>query len=140
MKDMRNKEISEVVAALIWCDDRFLICQRPPDKTRPLLYEFVGGKVDPGETREQALIRECREELAIDIEVGDIYMEVIHQYPEILVRLILFNVSLTKDSGPPRMLEHIDMRWIKREDIPNFEFTPADKEILDKLMSELTEE
>lgn len=140
MEDMNNKEISEVVAALIRRDDRFLICQRPADKARPLLYEFVGGKVDPGETGEQALIRECREELAIDIEVGDVYMEVIHQYPEVLVKLILHNASLTEASGPPQMLEHADIRWIKRDEIPDYEFTPADQEILDRLMAEVTEE
>ncbi|MDI9490425.1 MAG: (deoxy)nucleoside triphosphate pyrophosphohydrolase [Clostridiaceae bacterium] len=128
-----KQDPAEVVAALIWQTDRFLICQRPPDKTLPLLYEFVGGKVDQGETREQALIRECREELAIDIEVDDVYMEVVHQYPEVLIKLILFNARISEGSGPPQMLEHVDIRWIKPSEITNFEFTPADVEILDKL-------
>jgi len=69
----------EVVAALIWDKDKFLICQRPADKARALLWEFVGGKVEPGETKEQALIRECQEELAVALSVGDVFMEVVHE-------------------------------------------------------------
>ena len=65
--------MTEVVAALIWEQGRFLICQRPPHKARGLLWEFVGGKVEPGETRAQALVRECREELAVTVTVGDIF-------------------------------------------------------------------
>ena len=63
--------MTEVVAALIWDQDKFMICQRPAHKARGLLWEFVGGKVEPGETKEQALIRECQEELAVTLNVGD---------------------------------------------------------------------
>lgn len=80
----------EVVAALIWNGDRFLICQRPAHKARGLLWEFVGGKVEPGETKEQALIRECREELNVELDVGTPFMEVQHQYPDLTVHLTLF--------------------------------------------------
>ena len=66
-----EKRVTEVVAALIWEEDRFLICQRPAHKARGLLWEFVGGKVEPEETKEQALIRECQEELAVTISVGE---------------------------------------------------------------------
>lgn len=59
--------MTEVVAALIWDKDKFMICQRPAHKARGLLWEFVGGKVEPGETKEQALIRECQEELAVTL-------------------------------------------------------------------------
>ena len=62
----------EVVAALIWDENKFMICQRPENKARALLWEFVGGKVEPGETKEQALIRECQEELAITLAVGSV--------------------------------------------------------------------
>lgn len=65
--------MTEVVAALIWKESRFLICQRPAHKARGLLWEFVGGKVEPGETKEQALIRECQEELGVTVEVEDIF-------------------------------------------------------------------
>ena len=83
----------EVVAALIWQGDKFMICQRPKDKARGLLWEFVGGKVEQGETKEQALIRECKEELDIILTVGDVFMDVTHEYPDITVHLTLFTYA-----------------------------------------------
>ena len=86
--------MTEVVAALIWNGDKFMICQRPAHKARGLLWEFVGGKVEPGETKEQALLRECKEELAITLSVGDVYMDVVHEYTDIKVHLTLFNAAV----------------------------------------------
>ena len=126
------RKITEVVAALIWRDGEFLICQRPAHKARGLLWEFVGGKVEPGETKEDALIRECREELDITLSVGDIFMEVDHVYPDITVHLTLFNATIA--SGTPKMLEHNDVQWIHPSWIPQYDFCPADEEILKKLM------
>ncbi|MDO4560914.1 MAG: (deoxy)nucleoside triphosphate pyrophosphohydrolase [bacterium] len=123
--------MTEVVAALIWDADKFMICQRPAEKARGLLWEFVGGKVEPGETKEEALIRECREELGVTLSVGDVFMAVEHRYPDITVRLTLFNAKIA--AGVPRKLEHNDIRWIKKEEIPLYEFCPADVEILQKL-------
>ena len=123
--------MTDVVAALIWEGDRFLACQRPANKARGLLWEFVGGKVEPGETPEEALIRECREELDITIAPRDIFMEVIHAYPDLTVRLILFNAAIAE--GTPRALEHNDIRWITTGQIDELEFCPADEEILGKL-------
>ena len=105
--------MTEVVAALIWDKDKFMICQRPAHKARELLGEFVGGKVEPGETKEQALIRECQEELAITLNVGDIFMEVTHEYPDLTVHLTLFHATIQK--GVPQKLEHNDIRWITRD-------------------------
>ena len=124
--------ITEVVAALIWKGDKFMICQRPAHKARALLWEFVGGKVEPGETKEQALIRECREELAITLSVGDIFMDVTHEYPDITVHLTLFNATIAE--GEPQKLEHNDIKWITPSEIPSYEFCPADKEMLCKIM------
>ena len=121
----------EVVAALIWQGDKFMICQRPEHKARGLLWEFVGGKVEQGETKEQALIRECKEELDILLSVGDIFMVVIHEYPDITVHLTLFNATIA--DGEPQKLEHNDIQWIVPSEIPNYEFCPADEEILDKI-------
>ena len=121
----------EVVAALLWKGDRFLICQRPAHKARGLLWEFVGGKVEAGETSEDALKRECREELDVSVSVGDVFMEVIHEYPDITIRLTLFNAAL--DGGEPRRLEHNDLRWITAEEIGNYDFCPADEEILKEI-------
>ena len=121
----------EVVAALIWNNDRFMICQRPAYKARALLWEFVGGKVEPGETKEQALIRECQEELAITLYVGNVFMDVIHEYPDLTVHLTLFNATIAE--GEPQMLEHNDIHWITPSEIHNYDFCPADEEILKKI-------
>lgn len=124
--------MTEVVAALIWEGEKFMICQRPAHKARGLLWEFVGGKVEPGETKEQALIRECREELAVTLSVGDVFMDVIHEYSDITVHLTLFNATIA--DGIPQKLEHNDIRWIIPEEIPEYDFCPADEEILVQLM------
>lgn len=122
----------EVVAALIWDGNQFMICQRPAHKARGLLWEFVGGKVEPGETYEQALIRECREEIGVGLAVGDVFMEVIHAYPDITVHLTLFHASVA--SGTVQKLEHNDIRWITPAQIPEYDFCPADTEILERIM------
>ena len=124
-------KITEVVAALIWDGERFMICQRPAHKARGLLWEFVGGKVEPGETREAALIRECTEELAVTVAPQDIFMEVTHEYPDITVHLTLFHATIA--SGIPQLLEHADLQWITPKEISQYAFCPADKEILQKI-------
>lgn len=129
-----EKKVTEVVAALIWDGDRFLICQRPAHKARGLLWEFAGGKVEPGETKERALIRECREELDVALSVGEIFMEVDHDYPDLNVHLTLFSAAISV--GTPQMLEHNDIRWITAKEIPQYEFCPADELILRKLRYE----
>ena len=123
--------MTEVVAALIWENNRFLACQRPGHKARGLLWEFVGGKVEPGETKKQALIRECQEELAVTVAVQDVFMEVDHVYPDLTVHLTLFNASIAE--GIPRKLEHNDLRWITVDEIDQYAFCPADEEILRRL-------
>lgn len=123
--------IVEVVAALIWDKKKFMICQRPPQKARGLLWEFVGGKVEAGETKKEALMRECQEELAIELLVGDVFMTVVHEYPDIKVRLTLFNAKIKK--GVPQKLEHNDIKWITKEEIPQYDFCPADVEILKRI-------
>lgn len=125
------KEFNEVVAALIWDGNKFLICQRPKNKARGLLWEFVGGKVEKGETKQQALIRECHEELAITVEPHDVFMEVTHEYPDLTVHLTLFNCTIAQ--GEPQLLEHNDIVWITPVEIHNYAFCPADVEILKKL-------
>ena len=124
-------KITEVVAALIWQGEQFMICQRPAHKARGLLWEFVGGKVESGETKEQALIRECREELAVTVSVGEVFMDVTHEYPDLTVHLTLFNAEIA--DGEPQMLEHNDIRWITSREIPDYDFCPADVEILSEI-------
>ena len=126
------EKIVEVVAALIWDADKFMICQRPANKARALLWEFVGGKVESGETKEQALIRECKEELNILLSVGDVFMDVVHEYPDLTVHLTLFNATIAE--GKPQKLEHNDIQWITPSEIQKYEFCPADEEILAKII------
>ncbi|MBQ5754641.1 MAG: (deoxy)nucleoside triphosphate pyrophosphohydrolase [Oscillospiraceae bacterium] len=126
---------TQVVAALVWRQDRFLICQRPAHKARGLLWEFVGGKVEPGETKEEALARECREELDAKVCAGEVFMQLVHQYPDLTVELTLFHATM---EGEPRLLEHNDIRWITVEEIDNYDFCPADTEILAALKQKKT--
>ena len=123
--------MTEVVAALIWENGKFLACQRPGHKARAHLWEFVGGTVEPGETRQQALVRECREELGITVSVGPAFMKVIHEYPDITIRLTLFYASIAE--GEIRLLEHEASAWVAPEEIGQFDFCPADEEILKKI-------
>ena len=126
-----------VVAAII-CDDfkqptKIFATQRGYGEFKDG-WEFPGGKIEQGETREEALIRECREELDITIEPLDIFMELTHEYPDLTINLTLFN-AVIKD-GSPKKLEHADIRWITPKEIPLFDFCPADKEILNELMKD----
>ena len=122
----------EVVAALIRRDGAFLICQRPAHKARGLLWEFAGGKVEEDENPADALIRECREELAVTLQVGEIFMEITHPYPDITVHLTLFEATLAQ--GEPQKLEHADLRWVRAEDMPAYAFCPADAAIIQAIV------
>ena len=123
--------MTEVVAALIWDGNRFLACQRPAHKARGMLWEFVGGKVEQGETREAALIRECKEELDVTIAVKDVFYEVDHVYPDLTIHLTLFHATIAE--GTPKKLEHNDIRWITVDEIDQYAFCPADEEILERI-------
>ena len=123
--------MTQVVAALIWDGPRFLACQRPAHKARGLMWEFVGGKVEPGETLRQALVRECREELAITVRPGEIFMELDHVYPDLTIHLTLFHAVI--EEGEPQLLEHAAMRWITTDELDDLPFCPADAEILKAL-------
>ena len=129
-----EKKTVQVAAALIWQGDRFLLCQRPENKARGLLWEFVGGKVEPGETEQQALIRECREELDIGLEVGELYRKLTHEYPDLRVHLSLYEARILQ--GPPKLLEHKAMAWVTPEEAMEYPVCPADVEILESLLKD----
>ena len=133
MSQETQKKTLQVTAALIWRGKEFLICQRPKGKARELLWEFAGGKLEPGETFQEALVRECREELGIEISVGEKFMEVTHEYPDVVVHLILWNSTIQK--GEPQKLEHKQLRWITAKEVDQYDFCPADKVILEKIKS-----
>lgn len=124
----------QVAAALIKKDGKFLICQRPAHKTRGLLWEFVGGKLEKGESKEQALIRECKEELDITVKPKGVFMELVHEYPDMTVELTVFNANI--ESGEITLLEHNDAKWITPDEIVQYDFCPADKDILDAIIKE----
>ncbi|MBO7221643.1 MAG: (deoxy)nucleoside triphosphate pyrophosphohydrolase [Clostridia bacterium] len=121
----------EVVAGLIWRGNRFMICQRPENKARALLWEFVGGKIEPNESGEDALVRECKEELDIVVKPLDVFFDVVHTYPDITVHLTLYNAEIL--SGEPKLIEHNDLKWITADEIDGYEFCPADVEILERI-------
>lgn len=130
-----SPEVREVAAALIWRGEgkerQFMICRRPPEKARGLLWEFVGGKLEPGETGEEALVRECREELDVTVRPTGVFAVVRHEYPDITIRLTLYHTVIA--SGEPKLLEHVDLSWITPEEIPEYEFCPADDVLLEKI-------
>ncbi|MBQ6858481.1 MAG: (deoxy)nucleoside triphosphate pyrophosphohydrolase [Clostridia bacterium] len=127
----KTKRAIEVVAALIVRGDRFLACQRPPEKARGLLWEFVGGKVEAGESGPEALVRECREELDVVLSVGEAIMDVTHAYPDLTVHLTLYRSRIAQ--GEPKLIEHHDFRWITAEEIGDYEFCPADQAFLEEI-------
>lgn len=127
-------KITEVVAALLHENGRILVFQRPAHKARGLLWEFPGGKTEPGETPQEALIRECREELGCRITVGEPFAEVTHVYPDLTVHLTVFHAAVAE--GQIRLLEHHAFCAADAEALRTLPFCPADQPILDKLLAE----
>jgi len=134
MNTINTKPKITVVAALICKDGKFLVCRRPANKSRALLWEFVGGKVETGETKRQALARECMEELAIYVEVGGEYYHTTHEYDDVTVDLTLFCATITR--GTPTLNEHVEMRWITPDQTDELDFCPADAPILQRLKAD----
>ena len=126
-----EKKTIEVVAALILRGGRFLACQRPPEKARGLLWEFVGGKVESGESGPEALVRESQEELDVTLKVGAAFMDVTHEYPDLTVHLTLYEAEIAQ--GEPKMLEHHDIRWVTVEEMDTLEFCPADQVFVEEI-------
>ena len=128
---MAERRIIEVVGAIIRDDDRYLVGQRAANKSQGGLWEFMGGKIELGETPEQALARECREELALEIEDEHIIDSVVHEYPEKTIRLTLISCS-PKSGSIPKALEHQQIRWVTRAEMDTMDFAPADRELIRK--------
>lgn len=125
-----------VVAALIESADRpgaFLVQQRLPGKSRALLWEFPGGKVEPGETEAQALEREGQEELAVSLEVGRRLWSDVHEYEDLVVELVLYAARLPPGEGAPRPLGAHALRWCTPEEMKALPFCEADLPLLEEL-------
>ena len=124
-----SKKIIDVVGAIIKDGDRYLVGQRAANKAQGGLWEFMGGKIEPGETPEQALARECREELDLEIENERIIDSVVHEYPEKTIRLTLISCS-PKSGSMPKALEHQQIRWVTVGEMANMQICPADRDLL----------
>lgn len=125
---MPKKKTFNIAAAFIYENGKFLICQRPEGKARALLWEFVGGKIENGESNEEALARECMEELAVTVEVGTLFYSHTHEYEDIIVNLFIYHTKII--SGTLQKIEHNDIRWISPQEIDQYEFCPADVDVL----------
>ena len=129
---MNAESVIEVVGAIIKDGGKYLVGQRAAHKTQGGLWEFMGGKIEPGETPEEALARECREELAREIEGARIIDSVVHEYPEKTIRLTLLECH-PKAGSVPQALEHQVIRWVTQEEMRTMQFCPADAELLPRL-------
>ena len=119
----------EVVAGIIYKNNKFLIAQRNFKKAQGGLWEFPGGKVEKNESYENALIREIKEELNADIEVNGYIGEIIYNYPEKDIKLIFYKAKLLSEKV--ELLEHESFRWITKDEKDKFEFAGADKSVFD---------
>jgi 8-oxo-dGTP diphosphatase len=126
-----NQQFIEVSAALIFRGGKLLITQRHAGAHLGGRWEFPGGKREPGETFEQCLVREIREELGVEIVVSELFDEIFHDYPEKSVHLKFFLCSLL--SGEPQPLDCAAVQWIDQAGLDVHEFPPADARLLEKL-------
>ena len=121
----------EVVAGIIYKGDKFLIAQRNLKKAQGGLWEFPGGKLEPGESFEEALKREIKEEFDADIEVKEYVGENVHHYPEKDIKLVFYKAELISEEI--KLLEHESYKWISKENKDEFEFAGADKAVFDMI-------
>ena len=121
----------EVVAAMIQDGEKFMLCRRPAHKARALQWEFPGGKIEKGESAEEALMRECREEMDIEITCEAEYMDLVYDYPDLTVHLHLIPCCIVK--GEPQKIEHSDIRWVTLKEAAAFDLCPADRIFVERM-------
>ena len=127
-----SKPHIRVVSAEIERDGRYLIAQRRPEATMPLLWEFPGGRVEPGERDEEALVREIRENLGVTIEVGELSLHVRHEYDRYTLDLLVYRASTAEEPKPVGVHE---VRWVLADDLDDYEFPGADQRTIDALLA-----
>ena len=128
----------QVAAALIVHEGRYLITRRKADAHLGGLWEFPGGKREPGESLEDCLRRELREELGIEITPPALFLVIHHEYPEKAVELNFFTCAIASDT--PRLLGCADLRWVAPDELPELSMPPADQPLVDTLRGERREE
>jgi mutator protein MutT len=126
---------TEVTAAIFRRNGRIFLCRRGEGGSCATLWEFPGGKIEPGETPEECLIRECQEELQIDIEIDSLYDQFDYDYPDKSLRFYFFNARIT--SGEPNLQVHTDSHWLWPRELTQYDACPADKELIARLAGEL---
>lgn len=125
-------KMTKVAAAIIRKKDKLLICQRGPGGSTAFLWEFPGGKVEANETLEECLVRECKEELEIDIKVGKVFAETEFKYPDRSIAFTFFEAKLI--GGRTRANVHKDVKWVTAAELVDYDFCPADLEIIQRLL------
>jgi 8-oxo-dGTP diphosphatase len=128
-----NKKCIRVVAAEIERDGAFLITQRRPTAILPLLWEFPSGRVEEGETDEEALVREIRERMDVDVKVGKLSMFIKHEYEDYSLDFCVYRCELMSGEITPRRVH--DWKWVTPVEMDQFEFPPADAQTIEKLLS-----
>jgi len=134
MMDNSARPHVRVVAAEIERAGRYLITQRRPQAVLPLLWEFPGGRVEAGETDQDALSRELKEKLLIDVEVNELALHVSHEYDAYTLDLLVYRATIT-GGEPAAHLVH-EVRWVKAEEFGDYEFPGADQQTIDALLSD----
>jgi len=127
----------EVSAGLVFRSGKLLITQRRPQDHLGGLWEFPGGKREPGETYQQCLLRELREELGVEVIVGEVVEELTHAYPEKVVHLQFFRCTLAVASPEPQPHGCQALAWVAREELLDYTFPAADARLLHRLRTEI---
>jgi 8-oxo-dGTP diphosphatase len=124
--------MKQVAAAIIHKDDKILIAQRAVDDECGMLWEFPGGKLEEGETLEECIIREIREELNLDIEIIDIFDTSVYRYDSQDIEFTVFNVRVV--GGKLKLNVHNKVKWVEISQLRNYDFMPADIGFVEKLI------
>ncbi len=128
--NVSKKPTIDVTAAIIINEGKFLICQRPKNKSCGLLWEFPGGKIEPGETAAECIIRECNEELGVNLESVKHYCDIVYEYEDRIVKLSFHTASI-KNKRSIIIKEHNAINWITASDINEYKLCPADQKMID---------
>jgi 8-oxo-dGTP diphosphatase len=131
--DQRARKL--VVAGLVASEGRVLISQRRADQAWPLQWEFPGGKVEAGEAPVAALVRELREELAIEVEVGRVWDVLFHAYDGFDLVMLVYRCRIVGDAAP-RAVEVAAFAWVTPADLPAWDILPADRPLVERLVRE----